>query len=268
MPKCEICGKEMANPDSLGHINSKFHQDALLGGKAVDINLEPVKVPKPAPKKEEPKPVLNKVEPKKEEPKPTPRQEVKKVEVKPSEPKKEPPKPEPKKETKPKVKTGGGAKGKLNGFQAKLKRIGYNDIFDDIAMIVGIWGILITLINLFVNMVPFITGLQGWGAPPVMFATAFADILYYIIQLFMYSTLAIFPIYIKQVGMKIVKKWPDSRLCFIRTEEDYRNFFLLIRYLCIFLFMFSAWTWYWSHAVSFFAMTPVMLSGTIRKKLM
>ena len=29
MPKCEICGKELANPNSQGHINSKFHQEAI-----------------------------------------------------------------------------------------------------------------------------------------------------------------------------------------------------------------------------------------------
>ncbi len=29
MPKCLICGKELENPDSLSHINSKFHQNAL-----------------------------------------------------------------------------------------------------------------------------------------------------------------------------------------------------------------------------------------------
>lgn len=43
MPVCEICGKELAYPKSKGHINSKFHQDALKSG-----NKEPgiVKVEK------------------------------------------------------------------------------------------------------------------------------------------------------------------------------------------------------------------------------
>ena len=29
MPKCEICGRELKDPDSLSHINSKYHQDAF-----------------------------------------------------------------------------------------------------------------------------------------------------------------------------------------------------------------------------------------------
>jgi hypothetical protein len=29
MPKCEICGKQLANPLSSSHINSKFHKEAL-----------------------------------------------------------------------------------------------------------------------------------------------------------------------------------------------------------------------------------------------
>ena len=91
MPVCPICGKDLAYPDSPGHINSKFHQDALA-------KLESEKAaPKAAPKKEEPKP-----EPKKEEPKPAPKAAPK------AQPKKEEPKPapkaEPKKEKPPKEK--------------------------------------------------------------------------------------------------------------------------------------------------------------------
>ncbi len=29
MPKCKICGKELKNPNSSSHINSKFHQGKL-----------------------------------------------------------------------------------------------------------------------------------------------------------------------------------------------------------------------------------------------
>ncbi len=41
MPKCEICGKELSNPNSLSHINSKFHQDALETLPDSKIKLEP-----------------------------------------------------------------------------------------------------------------------------------------------------------------------------------------------------------------------------------
>jgi histone H3/H4 len=29
IPKCEVCGKNLKNPESKSHINSKYHQDAL-----------------------------------------------------------------------------------------------------------------------------------------------------------------------------------------------------------------------------------------------
>ena len=277
MPKCEICGKEMANPDSLGHINSKFHQDALLGGKAVDINLEPVKVPQPAPKKEEPKPVLKKVKSNKEEPKPTPKKETKPVEVKPSEPTKEPLKPEPKKEVpkekpkplvmKPKQKSGGGVMDKLNKVQSKFANVGYKDIFDDITMIIGIWGFILALVGLLNNIGWIIPqAFPGFTPSTVQYLIAFANILYFIIQMVVYLTLVLFPIYIKQVGMRLVNKWPNSKLgSIIKSEKDFKNYFLMERWLIIFLFMFSA-IGQWPHAVAFFAMIPVIFSETIRKR--
>jgi len=50
LPKCEICGKELKDPTSARHINSKFHQDALnklkeeqgilVKGKKEEINID------------------------------------------------------------------------------------------------------------------------------------------------------------------------------------------------------------------------------------
>jgi translation initiation factor 2 subunit 3 len=74
MPKCEICGKELANPNSTSHVNSKFHQDALKKLPSSDTKSKPKTEPKPKPKpKKEPK---SKPKPKKEpksKPKPKPK---------------------------------------------------------------------------------------------------------------------------------------------------------------------------------------------------
>jgi translation initiation factor 2 subunit 3 len=51
MPKCEVCGKELANPNSASHINSKFHQDAMKNVKGsktkVELKSEPKSTSKP-----------------------------------------------------------------------------------------------------------------------------------------------------------------------------------------------------------------------------
>ena len=62
IPKCPICGKEVASPKASAHINSKFHQDALKAQQAAPKPAPKIEAPKPAPKKEAPKPA-----PKKEE---------------------------------------------------------------------------------------------------------------------------------------------------------------------------------------------------------
>ncbi len=46
MPKCEICGKELANPNSSSHINSKFHQDSLKKKSTPKAKPEPITKPK------------------------------------------------------------------------------------------------------------------------------------------------------------------------------------------------------------------------------
>lgn len=60
MPKCKICGKELANPDDPRHINSKYHQDALKKleekKKKEQQKAKPKPKPKPKEKKTEPKP--------------------------------------------------------------------------------------------------------------------------------------------------------------------------------------------------------------------
>ncbi|MHA1147717.1 MAG: hypothetical protein ACTSR8_05690 [Promethearchaeota archaeon] len=49
MPKCNICGKEVANPNSKSHIESKFHQEALKKLEAQKKKNVAAKA-KPAPK--------------------------------------------------------------------------------------------------------------------------------------------------------------------------------------------------------------------------
>ena len=41
MPKCDVCGKNIKNPDSKAHINSKFHQAALKKQKASKPKKKP-----------------------------------------------------------------------------------------------------------------------------------------------------------------------------------------------------------------------------------
>ena len=50
MPKCLICGKELKNPNSSSHINSKYHQDKLQQSSQGKNNV--VKVDKPIEKDE------------------------------------------------------------------------------------------------------------------------------------------------------------------------------------------------------------------------
>lgn len=261
MPKCEICGKEIANPDSPGHINSKFHQDALQALQTAEKKPAPKEEPKPEPKKEEAKP-----EPKKEEPNPTPKKEEKPQEAKPTKPapKKED---KPKQPKKPKEKKGEGAMASLKKIQSKLAKIGYKDVFDDIALGVGIWGFILTLVSLFVNSIfYFLPVIPGFTWPLITQLARFAGLIYWIIQLCIYISLAIFPIMIKKIGMKIIKKWPKSKFNFIKTEEDLKNLIFLVSYLCMFLFMLSVPVWLWYHFVALIAFTPVMLSGTLQKK--
>ncbi len=52
MPKCETCGKELANPNSVSHVNSKFHQNALKKSPNSDTTSKPKSEPKAKPKKE------------------------------------------------------------------------------------------------------------------------------------------------------------------------------------------------------------------------
>ena len=47
MPKCKICGKELKNPNSSNHINSKFHQGKLKkittkSTKGSEIRIKPI----------------------------------------------------------------------------------------------------------------------------------------------------------------------------------------------------------------------------------
>ena len=47
MPKCKICGKDLANPNSSGHIASKFHQDALKNSSEEVAEVKKVAVETP-----------------------------------------------------------------------------------------------------------------------------------------------------------------------------------------------------------------------------
>lgn len=62
MPKCEICGKELKDPKSASHINSKYHQEALkkLEAEKEKKKNEPKSKPKKA--KKEPKKPKSKAE--------------------------------------------------------------------------------------------------------------------------------------------------------------------------------------------------------------
>ena len=47
MPKCKICGKELKNPNSIRHINSKFHQEKLKkittkSSKSSEVRISPI----------------------------------------------------------------------------------------------------------------------------------------------------------------------------------------------------------------------------------
>lgn len=87
MPKCNICGKEVANPKSKAHVESKYHQDALKKLEAEKKKSAPKAKPaakpqpKPAPKpaaKPQPKPATKPKQEVKEKSKEKPKKEEKK----------------------------------------------------------------------------------------------------------------------------------------------------------------------------------------------
>jgi len=94
MPKCEICGKVLKNPSSAGHINSKYHQDALKkGGEAAPKEVaktESIKTPTKVDKSKKPSLKPIKLPPKLDKTKPAPK--LQKLELKPLKIEPKPPK--------------------------------------------------------------------------------------------------------------------------------------------------------------------------------
>jgi len=193
-----------------------------------------------------------------------------KPEEKPKEkpaPKKEPKPKAAKKEKKPKA---AKATSGLQSVEDSLAKMGYMDIYDVITLGVGIWGIIWSIIGfvwtLSVNANLF-SSLTGQALSDAT-NNAWAALGMFIVQLYIYISLALFPFFVNG-GMKIINKWPDSfPLHFIKNKEDFRAFIVFLGWWCTLIFWVASSSGArWPHAISFFLLVIVIFADAFRKKI-
>jgi hypothetical protein len=183
---------------------------------------------------------------------------------------KEETKEETKKEAKPAAKKPAAKpKKKAAGAKGALEKAGYVDIYDYITLAVGIWGFIWALVGFLVTaptialLIPQITGIIDPN-----FYAFMTWLGLYIIELWIYITLALFPFVIKGLGIKVLGKWPDTfPLHFIKTAEDLRAFMVFAAWWSG-LFFWIADPWMrWPHFISVVLLTIVLLADALHKKI-
>lgn len=168
----------------------------------------------------------------------------------------------PKKPKEKKEKVGGG-------FNEKMRKAGYMDIYDYFTLAVGIWGFIWSLIGFLLTIQdqgPIIAAIAGIIDPNFYLFMTWLGM--NILQLWIYITLALFPFFIVIVGMKIINKWPETfPLHFIKTPEDLRAFMVFSAWWSsMFFWIGSPWL-RWPHFVSIVFLTIVLLADALHKKI-
>ncbi len=242
-------------PKSAPKENEDEEPESVIEEEDLETELEEEE-PEPLPKKEEPKPA-----PKKEEPKPAPKKEEPKPAPKKEEPKPAPKKEEPKPETteKPKKKSEG-----LKKFEDSIVKIGYIDVYDFLTLIVGLWGLVWTIILFIV----FLGSDAANLSMPILSAPsndAWLALGIFIIAFWIYINLAFFPFMIKKLGMKAIA-WKSFPLHFIKSGEDFRAFNVFLGFWSCVLFWISFWGMRWPHFISVVILTIIILADPMSKK--
>jgi hypothetical protein len=208
---------------------------------------------KPAAKK----PPAKKPAEEKAEEKPAEKKEVKPKEVKP-------------KAVKPKAVK---KKSATKSFEDSLAKMGYMDAYDYLTLIAGAWGIIWTIINFFDPNVQLAIQLGiGLGIGNTLFNIAWAIIFLFIIQLWIFVSVALFPFIIDYLGMKLLEKWPESfPLHFIKSKEDFRSFMIFLAWWSTLIFWLAApltiYPYGWPYFISFVILAIVIFADALRKRI-
>jgi len=189
-------------------------------------------------------------------------------EEKPKEKAEEKPKAKPaaKKEAKPAVKpkAKGGA---IKTIEDRLEKMGYMDIYDLITLIIGVWGIIWSIVG-FTNIASTLAGLNNLQLGNEATNLALANLGIFVVQMYIYLSLALFPFFVNG-GMKIINKLGDSfPLHFIKTKEDFRTFIVFLGWWCTLIFWVGGASGLrWPHAISFLILILVIFADGLRKKI-
>lgn len=194
----------------------------------------------------------------KAEPKPAPKVEPKKEPEKKVEPKKA----EPAKKTE----TAQKPTQKGPGIEVKMAKIGYVDMYDYMTLGVGVWGLIWSVIYFILFLLTQVGWIwvAGFGTPMSYYALASLGL--FIIQIYIYAVLALFPFVIKKIGLPLVKKSKTFPLHFIKTGEDFRSFIIFIGFWSCLFFWIGGWEVKWPHFLSVVLLAIIMLADPLSAK--
>ena len=157
------------------------------------------------------------------------------------------------------------AKDGLKKMEDGLAKIGLNDMYDYLTFAAGVWGMIWTVVF-------FIIFLQTDGSRlslPIfstLWNDAAADFGIFLLQIWIYFNLIAFPIMVDKVGMKVIEKWQNFPLHFIKTREDLYAFIVFIGlWSCVF-FWIAGWQIRWPHAISCALLILPIFSGPLGGK--
>ncbi len=160
-------------------------------------------------------------------------------------------------------KTKKGGEG-LKKFEDGMVKIGYIDVYDFMTLIVGLWGLIITLIYfiIFMNTDAALLSMPFLSSP---FNDAWLALGLFVIAFWIYANLAFFPFMIKSLGMKVIKM-KAFPLHFIKTGEDLRAFNIFLGFWSCLFFWIGFWGSRWPHFISVVILTIIILADPLSKK--
>ena len=160
------------------------------------------------------------------------------------------------------------SKSNRRSVEKSFVKMGYMDVYDVITLIVGIWGIIWSIIAFEDAAATTIPNLTQAGLTTDASNNAWAALGIFIVQIYIYCSLALFPFFVNG-GMKIINKWSDSfPLHFIKNKEDFRTFIVFLGWFCTLIFWVGAPSGLRiPHAVAFFVLIIVIFADAFRKKI-
>ncbi len=169
----------------------------------------------------------------------------------------------PKKSEKPE-KTKKGGEG-MKKFEDSMVKIGYIDVYDILTLIVGVWGLIWTLVLFISYMNTEFVYLTSTPFLSEMYNDSLAALGLFVVAFWIYINLAFFPFIIKHLGVKVIK-WNSFPLHFIKTGEDLRAFNVFLGFWSCLFFWIAFWGLRWPHFISVVILTVIILADPISKK--